>query len=144
MKSQPRSYTVQYDSESHWSVLTQMKGSSWPRVFPYCLLNVILMLGLTYIEFGKIGALKISDQGHTFVTTVMSFLLVSRVTMALARYSEARNQVGCMFLGASKFAPPLEMDILIVLSLKYTDNNAQWHPPCRRADSIFHNFLLCR
>jgi hypothetical protein len=26
------SYTVSYDSESHWSVLTQMQGSLWPKV----------------------------------------------------------------------------------------------------------------
>ena len=102
-KSQPRAYTVLYDSESHWGVLTQMNGSSWPRVFPYCLLNVLLMLGLTYIkDWDGIDAIKISDQGHTFVTMVMSFLLVSRVTMALARYSEARNQIGAMFRGARK------------------------------------------
>ena len=103
MKSQPRPYTVLYNSESHWSVLTQMNGSSWPRVFPYCCFNVGIMLLLTYFsEWDGIDALKISNQGHTFVTMVMSFLLVSRVTMALSRYSEARNQIGAMFRGARK------------------------------------------
>jgi len=105
LKSRPRAYTVLYDSESHWSVLTQMNGSSWPRVFPYCLFNVILMLVLTYVNkwHGGIDSIHISDQGHTFVTMVMSFLLVSRVTMALARYSEARNHIGAMFRGARKY-----------------------------------------
>lgn len=102
IKSQPRAYTVLYNSESHWSVLTQVKGSAWPRVFPYCMFNVLLMLALTYIQFDGIEYLEISDQGHNFVTMVMSFLLVSRVTMALARYSEARNQIGAMFRGARK------------------------------------------
>lgn len=102
-KSQPRAYTVLYNSESHWSVLTQFKGSAWPRVFPYCMFNVLLMMALTYFDvFDGMEAIKISDQGHNFVTMVMSFLLVSRVTMALARYSEARNQIGAMFRGARK------------------------------------------
>jgi len=71
VKSQPRPYTVLYNSESHWGVLTQMNGSSWPRVFPYCLLNVLVMLGLTYFHGEGIDAIKISDQGHNFVTMVM-------------------------------------------------------------------------
>ena len=103
MKGQPRAYTVLYNSESHWSVLTQIKGSAWPRVLPYCIFNMVLMLGLTYGQISGIDALKISDQGHTFVTMVMSFLLVSRVTMALGRYSEARNMIGAMFRGSRKF-----------------------------------------
>ena len=103
LKSNPRAYTVLYHPESHWSVLTQMKGSSWPRVLPYCLFNVLLMLGLTFMKNDAINALKISDQGHTFVTMVMSFLLVSRVTMAMARYSEARNQIESMTRGAREF-----------------------------------------
>jgi predicted membrane chloride channel (bestrophin family) len=60
------------------------------------------MLGLTYIQFDRNMTLKISDQGHTFVTMVMSFLLVSRVTMALVRYGDARNQIGAMFRNARK------------------------------------------
>jgi predicted membrane chloride channel (bestrophin family) len=60
------------------------------------------MLGLTYMQFEGIKDMGISEQGHTFVTMVVSFLLVSRVTMALARYSEARNQIGAMFRGARK------------------------------------------
>lgn len=103
MKSQPRAYTVLYNSESHWSVLTQMQGSSWPRVLPYCILNCLIMLALTYFHAEGVDALKISDQGHMFVTMVMSFLLVSRVTMALSRYSEARNQIGAMFRGSREY-----------------------------------------
>lgn len=102
MKSQPRAYTVLYNSENHFSVLTQMHGSSWPRVFPYCVINCAIMLALTYFRSDGLDWLKISDQGHTFVTMVMSFLLVSRVTMALSRYSEARNHIGAMFRASRK------------------------------------------
>ena len=77
-----------------------MQGSAWPRVLPYCILNCLIMVALTYFHLDGYEWLKISDQGHMFVTMVMSFLLVSRVTMALARYSEARTQIGAMFRGS--------------------------------------------
>ena len=32
--SQPTSYTVSYNSENHWSVITQSTGSQWPKVRP--------------------------------------------------------------------------------------------------------------
>lgn len=40
--------------------------------------------------------IKLSTQGHTFLTMVVSFLLVSRVTTALNRYNQARDSLGVM------------------------------------------------
>lgn len=64
-------------------------------------MNVLLMVTLTCVaDWDGMDALKITNTGHNFVTMVMSFLLVSRVTTALARYSEARNHIGSMLRGA--------------------------------------------
>lgn len=41
--------------------------------------------------------LAITAQSHTFLTLVISFLLVSRVNTALTRYSAARNSLSIMF-----------------------------------------------
>lgn len=51
----------------------------------------------TYIYPGPKPILKISTQGHTFLTMVVSFLLVSRVTTALNRYNAARECLGTMY-----------------------------------------------
>lgn len=91
------SYTVSYNSSSHWSVITQMWGSQWPKVLPYCLFNVALMVLLMVLDrrYGY-KVVEISNQGHTFVTLVVSFLLVSRVNMALTRYVATRDAIETM------------------------------------------------
>lgn len=93
------SYTVSYDSSNHFSVLTQVWGSKWLSVLPFCLFNVMVMIILITVRdySGQKYSIKMSTQGHTFITLVVSFLLVSRVNMALARYNEARNALGIMY-----------------------------------------------
>ena len=41
--------------------------------------------------------LEISTQGHSFMTLVVSFLLVSRVNIGLGRYNQARDYLGAMY-----------------------------------------------
>ena len=93
------SYTVNYNSSSHFSVMTQMWGSTWPKVLPYCIVNVLIMMGLIYLDdnYGQTYAIELSTQGHSFMTLVVSFLLVSRVTIGLGRYNEARDGLGVMY-----------------------------------------------
>ena len=40
---------------------------------------------------------SITNQGHTFVGVIVSFLLVSRVNMALARFNECRGYLSLMY-----------------------------------------------
>ena len=88
-------YTVYYNTESHWSVLTQLHGSIWHKVLPYCFVNMFIMIGL--IVAGKPKVFDISKEAHTFVTLVVSFLLVSRVNIGLSRYNQARDALGAMY-----------------------------------------------
>ena len=97
-KNAQSTYTVSYNSESHFSVLTQMWGSTWLKVLPFCAVNVALMVVLIALRnrFDR-DALRVSKQGHTFLTLVISFLLVSRVSMSLSRYMAARESLGNMY-----------------------------------------------
>eukprot|EP00977_Amphora_coffeiformis_P010513 scaffold2476_cov193-Amphora_coffeaeformis.AAC.8 len=58
------SYTVNYNSSSHFSVITQMWGSTWPKVLPYCIFNVGLMALLIWLDekFGKTFVIELSTQ----------------------------------------------------------------------------------
>ena len=56
---------------------------------------VALILLDTYVYHEPV--VEISTQGHTFLTMVVSFLLVSRVTTALSRYNSARDCLGTMY-----------------------------------------------
>jgi len=41
--------------------------------------------------------IEVSAQGHSFITLVVSFLLVSRVSIGLNRYNQARDCLGVMY-----------------------------------------------
>jgi predicted membrane chloride channel (bestrophin family) len=92
-------YTVTYRSRDHLSVIFQLYGSVWPEVIPYCLFNV----GLVLLDFFVVDPVlskygfKVTDKGHTISIFFVSFLVVSRANMALARYNSARNHLGNMF-----------------------------------------------
>lgn len=47
--------------------------------------------------------LAVSGQGHSFAGMIVSFLVVSRINTALARYNECRNFVSSMYRESSKF-----------------------------------------
>jgi predicted membrane chloride channel (bestrophin family) len=57
------------------------------------------MLSLEIIDDHYDGTynIEISSQGHTFLTLVVPFLLVSRVNIGLNRYNQARDCLGVMY-----------------------------------------------
>lgn len=54
---------------------------------------------ITYLDRHYSGkySIEITKQGHTFITLVVAFLLVSRVRIGLNRYNEARACIGTMY-----------------------------------------------
>jgi predicted membrane chloride channel (bestrophin family) len=51
---------------------------------------------ISYLAHEQIANLAITNQGHSFVTLVVAFLLVNRVSIALGRYNEARGYLSGM------------------------------------------------
>jgi len=91
-------YTVTYDSGSHQKVLTQMWGSVWPRVLPYCIFNVLITLGVEYAQILTPDTnIAITGKGHSFMGFFVAFLVVSRVSFSIGRYNEARGYLGVMY-----------------------------------------------
>ena len=89
---------LRYDSGNHLNVVFRCLGSTWPKVLPYCIANVILMIGLSQFAFVKAMNLGISGQAHTFGGIVVSFLVVSRINTAIARYSECVGYIVIMYV----------------------------------------------
>lgn len=90
-----------------WShrAISSLTSTSFPRtqpthaqVLPYCLFNVAIMVALIVVDrrYG-FHVVEISSQGHTFITMVVAFLLVSRVNTGLTRYNTARDAVDVMY-----------------------------------------------
>eukprot|EP00979_Chaetoceros_neogracilis_P003237 scaffold569_cov222-Chaetoceros_neogracile.AAC.3 len=82
---------VTYNTNSHFSVLTQMHGSVWPQVLPHCFLNILNISAIIYLD-RKYGVdLSYSDKGHSFMSMIVSFLIVTRSNIAYSRFMESRT-----------------------------------------------------
>ncbi len=92
MSDNPDSSTqrVTYDSTNHFRVLTQMHGSVWPKVLPLCLLNVLNVLAVIYMNNVYNIDISFCDKGHSFMSMIVSFLIVTRSSINYGRYMEAR------------------------------------------------------
>ena len=95
-----------YDTRNHCNILFQCYGSVFPRVISFCITNVLIMVAVKHISdrYGEYSSgLKISNVGHSFISLIVSFLLVSRVNTSLGRYNEARAYLGQMYRETRKF-----------------------------------------
>ena len=132
--SQEQSYTALYKAEDHWGVLTQRAGSLWPRIWPYCLVNTTLML-MTSLCKQHFEDFQISPQGHTFVSVVVAFLLLTRVQTVVSRYNEARHNLAVMYRNTRELIANIA-----VMSSKSTNEEAkEW-----RLEVAYRMLLLLR
>ena len=68
---------VSYNSDSHTNVLCQVYGSAWPKVLPYCLLN---MAWICFIEFLRYYT-SVDISFHSLKGFSIMGILVSKHTM---------------------------------------------------------------
>ena len=134
-KSKKHGYTVSYNSESHFEVITQSWGSVWPLVFPYCLFNTLLSVLLDWLKFRKGIDLGISSQGHSYMGLVVAFLIVSRVNVSIGRYTEARGYLSTMFRTNTE----LTQDMVVLTYHNVSDAAKEW-----RYDVAYRAMLLLR
>jgi len=81
---------VTYESSDHLAILFQMHGSVWLKVLPYCSVTFVLAL-IIKVAKSKFGInLTFNDQGHMFMSTMVSVLMVTRSRIAYSRYMAAR------------------------------------------------------
>lgn len=88
-----RKRSVNYDSDNTFGVLTQMRGSVWPKVLPYCVANTALTYCIYWLKHQRQIDITFPDSGHTFLAAILSFLVVTRSNIAYARYWEARTEL---------------------------------------------------
>lgn len=81
---------------NHWAILTSLHGSVLPRVLPYCILEVIITLSIFYAK--KHGTdLTFPAGGHHLLSLLVSFLVVTRVTITYGRFMQLRHYLGSCF-----------------------------------------------
>lgn len=114
-KSLSQVYSVMYEAENHGSVLLQTYGSIWSRVLPYCIINTAFMYALVYLRDKYDLSLTISNEGHTYVSVVVSFLLVSSVELVLQQYADAREHLCTIYAQTRKYDTVQKRTICILL-----------------------------
>lgn len=82
---------VTYESGDHMAILFQMHGSVWLKVLPYSMVTLFLafIIKVAKVRFGI--NLTFNDQGHMFMSTMVSVLMVTRSRIAYSRYMSARG-----------------------------------------------------
>jgi predicted membrane chloride channel (bestrophin family) len=90
---------VVYDTENHFSVMFQIYGSVWPKVLPWCFAVVAVTYLFIWLRDEKQFDITIKDStGHNFMSILVSFLVVTRVTITYSRFMEARQLLQDLFL----------------------------------------------
>ena len=111
-----------YDTRNHCSILFQCYGSVFPRVISFCITNVVIMILAKLItDAYEWDALQVSNIGHSFISLIVSFLLVSRVNTSLGRYNEARSYLGQMYRETRTFLFWLEYVFLVTCIACFAD-----------------------
>ena len=84
---------ITYDTKNHFQVIFQQNGSVWPSVLPHCCVNVLWASTIIYLDRIYDIDLSFSDKGHTFISMVVSFLIVTRSSITYARFMEASSNL---------------------------------------------------
>lgn len=140
MKDRTHGYTVTYESERHFALMTQMWGSIWPKVLPYCITNMLLAILLDYLKFYKNIDLEISVTAYKSLSLLVAFLVVSRANVTIGRYNQARGFLTAMFKPA---------DDLIELSCIFSGLNnkdkagAEWRYNVARRTFLLLRSAMC-
>jgi len=66
-------------------------------VLGFCIVNVASTLVIYYLKDHDIVDLTFKDKGHTFMSVLVSFLVVSRSTIVYNRYMLAGSLLGSLF-----------------------------------------------
>ncbi|KAL7568381.1 hypothetical protein ACA910_012101 [Epithemia clementina (nom. ined.)] len=126
---------LMWDDSNHWTVLTQMYGSVWPNVLPYCLLNMLLTWLFSYLKNVQNQDWTVHPSGHKYAATFMSFLLVTRVTIILNRYMENSQHLTKLL----RSCRDLVCNVCLITSLETSRRSKQW-----RQDVAFGTLVLLR
>jgi hypothetical protein len=89
------SRTVSYVNRNHWSVITQKWGSVNRKVMPFCFANVaVSIILIVLLEFGMDWT--ISEFGHEFMSVLVAFLVINKLSFTLGLYYELQGYLSKM------------------------------------------------
>ncbi|KAL7537598.1 hypothetical protein ACHAWF_005831 [Thalassiosira exigua] len=94
-------YYNEYDEfyvKHPFAIVGRFAGTVWPCVFPYCVLNCVILTILTLVQYFFGITISILPQGHALMSILIAYLGVSKVTLAYNRYMDAQISTGHAFI----------------------------------------------
>lgn len=82
---------IVYDDRNHFHVVTQLNGSIWPKVLPFCILNTLWAALIWYLVHCRGWNFQFSNGGNKYLSALISFVVVARVRMIYNRCMVVRN-----------------------------------------------------
>lgn len=102
--SHPRLFQI-VSRRNHWEVLTKLKGSVWKPVLPFCFINMLITLGILFLDkFTDIDLTFNGGVGYRYISTLVSFFTISQLGSTYGRFWEARGHLGTMMIEANMLA----------------------------------------
>ena len=124
-----------WEDTNHYEVLTQIYGSAWPKVLPYCIFNVILTCLIFYLKHYGGTDLTVNPSGHKYMAPLMSFLLVTRLKITFDCYMSQSKNLQALYKSCRDLVATL-----CLLSANDTGKRAkQW-----RQDVAYSSLVLLR
>jgi len=81
------------DSKKHFDVILSITGTVWPNVMPLCLVNTFVTIVVYVLRELDVVDVTFDPAGHSTMSIMVGFLVVSRVCAAYNRFWEARTWV---------------------------------------------------
>ena len=85
----------------------------------YCLINVGLTYSIIY-SHNNLGLDLSLDKGHSYMTILISFLIVQRSQLVYGRYMEARALLGILFRSSTEL-----MQLVSTMTIHDTSKDAK-------------------
>ena len=109
------SRTVSYTNSHHLNLICQKWGSVNQKVMPFCLANILVTVVLVaLLEYGI--DLTIDEFGHEFMSVLVAFLVINKLSFTLGLYYELQGYLSKMNQSAVE---------LVQLACSYTADRHQ-------------------
>lgn len=131
-----RVHRVSYTAQNHVQVLFRVYGSAFPQVLPFALWNVLWSLIVHFLKTRNIVDLTFhSSIGHTFMSLLISFLVVARSQIAFQRFMSFRSHLATTYRTCRELAQ---------LTTVYTFEKQSPEAKAWRQEVCFRTIVLLR
>ena len=124
-----------WEDANHWQVISGVYGSVWPRVLPFCLVNVLWSLAVFYLRVAAGIDLTVKPSAFKYLSALVSFLVVTRLKITFTDYMANAK----LLSGLNRACQDLVANLCLLTSNDKSRRAKQW-----RQDVTYSVLLMLR